>query len=439
MLRLVHQLPKHRVLQCVLGRGSSMWIVRTLMYGLYTLSATCDAATLQTTTLPIAHLQTGQPRLQQLTEVWREAFPSINDAVAPSSLTQSFSTHKPTAPRAGVRASANRPHPAVARIVVPEQGAISFGSGTLIDVRENFGLVITNWHVVRDASDTIEVKFPDGFMSKARALKVDSDWDLAALIVWRPQGIQPVSIAARAPRPGDPLTICGYGQGNYRCATGRCTQYYAPRLDFPRHMVELDVEARQGDSGGPIFNEQGELAGVLFGAGQGTTLGSFGGRVGAFLATLAPDIGRAEESLAQHQSFQQSKHPRQPASDEQPESSPERFAQRAADLSPHQGSGQREQTNPPQQGPAAQQFATIDQPDNNQWPVSSFDQQPTGGDHSQAANPTPPNPTPSDKNTFQQASLLPGTRGANLFEQVKTALAAVGLVTVVVQVLRVAQ
>ena len=56
-------------------------------------------------------------------------------------------------------------------------------------------------------------------------------------------------------------------------------------------MVELDVEARQGDSGGPIFNQRGELAGVLFGAGQGTTIGSFAPRVESFLASLAPDIG----------------------------------------------------------------------------------------------------------------------------------------------------
>jgi hypothetical protein len=61
-------------------------------------------------------------------------------------------------------------------------------------------------------------------------------------------------------------------------------------------MVELDVEARQGDSGGPIFNDRGELAGVLFGAGEGTTLGSFGPRVQHFLAALAPDIGRDDAS-----------------------------------------------------------------------------------------------------------------------------------------------
>jgi hypothetical protein len=191
------------------------------------------------------------------------------------------------------------PHPAVARIVVPEGNVTSYGSGTLVDARDQFGLVVTNWHVVRDGRGEVEVIFPNGFRSMARPLKVDPDWDLAALVIWRPP-IRPVTIARDAPQPGDQLTICGYGSGQYRAATGRCTQYYAPALDLPQHMVELDVEARQGDSGGPIFNAQGELAGVLFGAGGGTTLGSFGGRVGSFLATLAPDIGHAaDRAIAQ--------------------------------------------------------------------------------------------------------------------------------------------
>jgi S1-C subfamily serine protease len=191
-------------------------------------------------------------------------------------------------------AEASTPHPAVARIIVPEGSATAFGSGTLIDVRDQYGLVVTNWHVVRDSRGVVEVVFPDGFRSHARPLKVDSNWDLAALVIWRPP-IEPVKIASQPPRPGDALTIHGYGQGRYRSATGRCTTYYSPHPNFPHEMVELDVEARQGDSGGPIFNQSGELAGVLFGAGQGTTLGSFAPRVSNFLASLAPDIGQAKD------------------------------------------------------------------------------------------------------------------------------------------------
>lgn len=187
-------------------------------------------------------------------------------------------------------AAASTPHPAVCRVAVQEQGGQAFGSGTLVDVREQYGLVITNWHVVRDATGPIEVRFPSGFTSQARPLKLDETWDLAALVVWRPP-TEPAPLAAQPPQPGDRLSICGYGQGDYRSATGRCTDYYAPEIGQPQELVELDVEARQGDSGGPIFNDRGELAGVLFGAARGTTLGSFGGRVQRFLATLAPDIG----------------------------------------------------------------------------------------------------------------------------------------------------
>lgn len=190
------------------------------------------------------------------------------------------------------------PHPAVARIIVPESDGTAFGSGSLVGVNKDHGLVITNWHVVRDGTGLVEVVFPDGFRSHAKPIKVDSDWDLAALVIWRPN-IEPVKIAMQPPRQGDLLTIHGYGRGQYRIATGHCTNYFSPRVDFPHEMVELDVEARQGDSGGPIFNQRGELAGVLFGAGEGTTLGSFAPRVRYFLASAVPDFEQTtNEALA---------------------------------------------------------------------------------------------------------------------------------------------
>ena len=163
---------------------------------------------------------------------------------------------------------------------------MALGSGSLVAVNGQHGLVITNWHVVRDAGDRIEVVFPDGFRSEARLLAADRNWDLAALAIRKPN-VRPIPLSAQAPWPGEPLTIAGYGTGRYRTATGRCLQYVSPGKNQPFEMVELAASAREGDSGGPILNQRGELAGVLFGATWGRTAGSHTVPVRRFLTSVS--------------------------------------------------------------------------------------------------------------------------------------------------------
>ena len=333
--------------------------------------------------------------------------------------------------------SSTQPHPAVARIIVPEGGATSYGSGTLVDIRDQFGLVITNWHVVRDAKGDIEVAFPNGFQSKARALKVDADWDLAALVVWQPK-IEPVKIAKVAPQPGDQLTICGYGQGMYRAATGRCTQYYAPRLDFPRHMVELDVEARQGDSGGPIFNSHGELAGVLFGAGQGTTLGSFGGRVESFLATLAPAIGKSSIAMSHDEappaiaSKVQASDPFLQAELHTDESMPVKLEPRSS------GAVFSEQTSPKTQQPASDLRTAETSQADSEWQSAESKHK---GEWPQPISINPPQITRKQSQQLSDTQIenLQSVPRSNLFEQIKTGLAVIGVMALAALMLRAAR
>ena len=187
-----------------------------------------------------------------------------------------------------------QPHPAVARIRSLESNATSFGSGTLIYRQGKQGILITNYHVVKDAQDDILVTFPSGFRSSAKVVATDPRWDLAALLIWAPE-IQPVVITDNPAKPGDTLTIAGYGSGRYQASSGICSQYVSPGMNQPREMVELRTVARQGDSGGPIFNQNGELAGVLFGAGWRTTAGSYSGRVKKF---LVPVVARMQQVAA---------------------------------------------------------------------------------------------------------------------------------------------
>ena len=203
------------------------------------------------------------------------------------------------------------PHPAVARIIAPESTGVSLGSGVLVDVNGSQGLVLTNWHVIRDSRSAVLVQFADGFQSAGTVIRFDEAWDLAAISIWKPKAT-PVQLAQRNPIPGEPLSIAGYGRGAYREQRGRCTEYLSPGSGYPKELVELQAPARQGDSGGPILNADGRLAGVLFGEGDGRTVGSCASRLRVFLASVGSDgFERTPSSVAANTTHQIQKQPMQ--------------------------------------------------------------------------------------------------------------------------------
>jgi hypothetical protein len=220
----------------------------------------------------------GQFPIRQVPAAWNGAAPVGTTPTAP---------HVPRENSVSPIEATTSRHPAIARITVPERDGVSYGSGTLIDARGKFGLVITNWHVVRDAAGPITVEFPEGYKSPAEVIRTDKDWDLAALSILRPRA-EPLPITGQAPQIGEWLSIAGYGGGEYRAAAGYVRAYNSPSIDLPQEFIELSAEARHGDSGGPIINQQGELCGVLFGSAPGYTCGAYGGRVRQFLATVIP-------------------------------------------------------------------------------------------------------------------------------------------------------
>ena len=185
---------------------------------------------------------------------------------------------------AAVAEAPGKPRPVVCRVLSAEGPSRSCGSGVLVAASGSNAVVLTAWHVVRTHRDQITVRWPDGDTSPARVLANDDAWDLAALLVKRPAAA-PVAIAAQAPRIGDPLTIAGYGTTDeYRERTGRTSDYLSPTSSHLKEFVELQAGARKGDSGGPIFNASGELAGVLWGSEGTKTIGPCSTRVRTFLS-----------------------------------------------------------------------------------------------------------------------------------------------------------
>ncbi|MDR2116314.1 MAG: serine protease [Planctomycetaceae bacterium] len=180
--------------------------------------------------------------------------------------------------------------PNVVRLVAFDQNGQSFGSGSYIGNYGNYGLILSNWHVIYGANGLVHIHFPNGFSSYGAVILSDQKWDLALVVISQPPCSVPfLPISQTIPKPGDPLWIAGYGSGSYRLAGGHCVRYLAPEIprdgSAPQYeIVDLSVSARQGDSGGPILNSKGELAGVLFGSDMvRSTAGSYCERVNRFL------------------------------------------------------------------------------------------------------------------------------------------------------------
>lgn len=189
-------------------------------------------------------------------------------------------------------------YPAVCKIVgrgVPEKkedGAeatpLYYGSGTFVAEIGELGLVLTNWHVVSESSESIDVVFPN-FSSPAKVILRDEIWDLAALLIRKPTDVAPIPIALEVPKPGETLWVAGYGQNaglaDFQIGAGPLLNYVelVEPKNLPFETLAIGKGVRQGDSGGPIFNRYGEIAGVLWGSDGKVTMGTFCVRVQFFL------------------------------------------------------------------------------------------------------------------------------------------------------------
>jgi hypothetical protein len=199
------------------------------------------------------------------------------------------SPRAPVSPDRGATPSTGEPHhAAIARVINATGGARSLGSGALVYNDGEYGVVVTCAHLFREGAGELTAWFPDGAAFGGRLLGLDPTWDLAALLIAAPTA-RPIAIARDAPRPGDSLTSCGYGSdGRLWCNRGAALQYVVVGGAPSAETLELSGMARQGDSGGPIFNTRAELAGVLHGTNGEVVVGTYCGRVRRFLSSVWP-------------------------------------------------------------------------------------------------------------------------------------------------------
>lgn len=137
----------------------------------------------------------------------------------------------------------------------------SLGSGFVVDPE---GIIITNNHVIADA-DEITVDFTDGSSLIAEVIGTDPKTDIAVLRVKPPKPLQAVSFGtSKSSRVGDWVMAIGnpFGQGSsvtlgIVSAINRDIRS-GPYDDF----IQTDAAINRGNSGGPLFNMDGEVIGI---------------------------------------------------------------------------------------------------------------------------------------------------------------------------------
>ena len=137
----------------------------------------------------------------------------------------------------------------------------ALGSGFIVDSQ---GHVVTNNHVVKDATD-IEVTLADGRKLPAKVVGVDSKTDLAVLQVKSDLPLPHLALGdSDAARVGDWVVAVGnpFGLGGTVTAgilSARGRQIgEGPYDDF----LQIDAPINRGNSGGPLFAQDGTVIGV---------------------------------------------------------------------------------------------------------------------------------------------------------------------------------
>ncbi len=206
-----------------------------------------------------------------------------------------------------------RPLPAVCRVVVQRGRDRVIGSGVLIWKGPRRAVVLTAQHLFRvDCGhrtmcrkpgcnhrvdcrrpeckrrirwERIQCEFPNGAKLQGERVETNADTDLGAVVIPAPEGIEPLPIHLNNPKPGEQITLYGFGQtGQFRGLAGIAKGYSRQADGQPAWDLIVSGAARGGDSGGPMLNASGEIVGIIWGTDGETTRGAFCGAVCQFLS-----------------------------------------------------------------------------------------------------------------------------------------------------------
>ena len=155
------------------------------------------------------------------------------------------------------------PQPVVQQPSVKQQ-VVSGGTGFLFSSKD---YVITNHHLVRGRS-SIKVTFLDGEVIDAKIVSVDKQNDIAFLKLSQSPKIPPSSLRiadSSIVKLGDKVFTIGYPASHLLGKSPKYSEGVINSIkgisDNPAYF-QISVPIQPGNSGGPLFNERGEVIGI---------------------------------------------------------------------------------------------------------------------------------------------------------------------------------
>ena len=148
---------------------------------------------------------------------------------------------------------------------LPPQEQKAQGSGFVID---ESGYVVTNYHVVADATD-IDVSFSNKESMKGRVIGTDQATDVALLKVDADaRALTPVELGnSEDVQVGDSVVAIGNPFGLERSITAGIVSALQRTIESPAdspidRVIQTDAPINRGNSGGPLLNAAGQVIGV---------------------------------------------------------------------------------------------------------------------------------------------------------------------------------
>jgi S1-C subfamily serine protease len=166
-------------------------------------------------------------------------------------------------------------------VAVAPDGKTSLGSGVIIDADAD---ILTALHVVTDAAK-ISVTFADGSTYEAKIFARQADNDIAGIRALGHPDQMAVATMGNANRlnVGDDAIVIGNPFGLTRSLStgvisGLHRSVQPPGADKPMtELIQFDAAVNPGNSGGPLFNRDGDVVGIVSGLANPNGQASFSG------------------------------------------------------------------------------------------------------------------------------------------------------------------